>query len=95
MPPSEKLAFSIPSSCQIGKDARIQFVNGVTCKYIYGYIEEYDPDKEFEKIVINLTEKYVNCVSRTFWLQSYIIDRPNPVVAIPYRVAATTLLFSA
>lgn len=45
-----------PASCQIGKDAGPQFVNCITCKYIDGYIEEYDPDKEYEKVVIPLTE---------------------------------------
>ena len=45
-----------PACCHIGKDAGPQYVNCITCKYI-GYIEEYDPDKEFEKVVIQLTEK--------------------------------------
>lgn len=45
-----------PDSCQIGKDEGPQCVNCITCKYIDGYIEEYDPDKEFEKVVIPLTE---------------------------------------
>lgn len=46
-----------PACCQIGKDAGPQYVNCITCKYIDGYIEEYDPDKEFEKLAIPLTEK--------------------------------------
>lgn len=41
-----------PACCQIGKDAGPQYVNYLTCKYIDGYIEEYDPDKECEKVVI-------------------------------------------
>lgn len=45
-----------PACCQIGKDAGPQHVNCITCKYIDGYIEEYDPDKEYEKVVIPLTE---------------------------------------
>lgn len=45
-----------PASCQIGKDDGPQHVNCITCKYIDGYIEEYDPDKEFEKVVIPPTE---------------------------------------
>ena len=48
---------SCPASCQIGKDAGPQYVNCLTCKYIDGYIEEYDPDKEYEKVVIKLTGK--------------------------------------
>lgn len=46
-----------PACCQIGKDEGPQYVNCITCKYIDGYIEEYDPDKEYEKVVIPLTEK--------------------------------------
>ena len=46
-----------PASCQIGKDAGPECVNCITCKYIDGYIEEYDPDKELEKVSIKLTGK--------------------------------------
>lgn len=46
-----------PASCQIGKDAGPHYVNCITCKYIDGYIEEYDPDKEHEKVSIKLTGK--------------------------------------
>lgn len=46
-----------PASCQIGKDAGPQYVNCITCKYIDGYIEEYDPDKEYEMVSIKLTGK--------------------------------------
>ena len=46
-----------PACCQIGKDAGPQYVNCITCKYINGYIEEYDPDKECEKAVVKLTGK--------------------------------------
>ena len=45
-----------PACCQIGKDAGPKHVNCITCKYIDGYIEEYDPDKEFEKVSIPLSE---------------------------------------
>ena len=45
-----------PACCQIGKDAGPLNVNCITCKYIDGHIEEYDPDKEFEKVSIPLTE---------------------------------------
>ncbi|MCK8622541.1 hypothetical protein [Prevotella sp. E13-27] len=41
-----------PACCQIGKDAGPQYINCITCKYIDGYIEEYDTDKEYEKVVI-------------------------------------------
>ena len=44
-------------SCQIGKDVGPLHVNCLTCKYIDGYIEEYDPDKEYDKVVIELTGK--------------------------------------
>lgn len=43
--------------CQIGKDEGPQCVNCIACKYIDGYIEEYDPDKELEKVSIKLTGK--------------------------------------
>ena len=46
-----------PACCQIGKDAGPQHINCITCKYIDGYIEEFDPDKEYEKASIPLTEK--------------------------------------
>jgi len=45
-----------PACCQIGKDAGPQYVNCITCKYIDGYIEQYDPDKEYEKVDIASTE---------------------------------------
>ena len=45
-----------PACCQIGKDKGPQCVNCITCKYIDGYIEEYDPDKELEKVDIASTE---------------------------------------
>ena len=45
--------------CQIGKDAGPLHVNCITCKYIDGYIEEYNPDKEFEKIVIPREKLYI------------------------------------
>ena len=44
-----------PACCQIGKDAGPQCVNCITCKYIDGYIEEYNPDKVFEKVILPLT----------------------------------------
>ena len=46
-----------PACCQIGKDEGPPNLNCITCKYIDGYIEEYDPDKELEKVVIKLKEK--------------------------------------
>ena len=46
-----------PASCQIGKDAGPQCVNCITCKYIDGYIEEYDPDKESEHFKIEGTSE--------------------------------------
>ena len=46
-----------PACCQIGKDAGPQHINCITCKYIDGYIEEYYPEKEYEKVVIPSTEK--------------------------------------
>lgn len=45
-----------PTCCQIGKDAGPQHINCITCKYIDGYIEEYAPDKEHDKIEIACTE---------------------------------------
>jgi hypothetical protein len=48
-----------PSYCRIGKDVGPSFVNCITCKYIDGYIEEYDPDKESERIVIPLKELHI------------------------------------
>ena len=41
-----------PAYCEIGKDVGPLHVNCLTCKYIDGYIEEHNPDKKSEKVVI-------------------------------------------
>lgn len=60
-----------PACCQLGKDAGPLHVNCLTCKYIDGYIEEYDPDKELEKVSIKLTGKET-------WIGPHVQDlNPN------------------
>ena len=39
-----------PPCCQIGKDNGPHDVNCLSCKYIDGYIEELDPDKEIVEV---------------------------------------------
>lgn len=46
----------LPACCQIGKDAGPKCANCITCKYIDGYIDEYNPDKEVENVDIASTE---------------------------------------
>lgn len=43
----------MPECCQIGLDNGPRNVNCLTCQYIDGYIEEYDPDAEIKQAKID------------------------------------------
>lgn len=43
----------LPPCCQIGLDNGPRDVNCLTCQYIDGYIEEYDPDAEIKQAKID------------------------------------------
>ena len=43
----------MPECCQIGLDNGPHDVNCLTCQYIDGYIEEYDPDSEIKQAKID------------------------------------------
>ncbi|MBO4801983.1 MAG: hypothetical protein J5545_09000 [Bacteroidaceae bacterium] len=45
-----------PACCQIGLHNGPHDVGCLDCPYIDGYIEEYDPEKEFEEIKINMKD---------------------------------------
>lgn len=46
----------LPPCCHIGLDNGPLDVNCLTCQYIDGYIEEYDPDAEIQHIKIDMKD---------------------------------------
>ena len=46
----------LPPFCQIGLDNGPRNVNCLTCQYIDGYIEEYDPEAEIQHIKIDMKD---------------------------------------
>lgn len=47
----------MPECCQIGLNNGPHDVNCVGCKFIDGYIEEYDPDEEYKVVTVTEDEQ--------------------------------------